>query len=102
MLTERLALRRFTGADAANLLSLDGDPQVMRFLTGAAKSAAQIRDGVLPKLTGLHLRFPGFGYWAAETCADGQFIGRFVLRPVTPTDDAIAHWPDASSDTSVA
>jgi RimJ/RimL family protein N-acetyltransferase len=100
--TERLALRRFTSADAANLLSLDGDPQVMRFLTGTAKSAAQVRDEVLPKLTGLHLRFPGFGYWAAETRAGGQFIGWFVLRPVTPTDDAIEHWPDARGQTGVA
>ena len=35
--TERLALRRFTIADAANLLSLDGDAQVMRFLTGTTR-----------------------------------------------------------------
>jgi hypothetical protein len=44
MLTERLMLRRFTSADTANLLSLDGDPQVMRFLTGTTRSLAQIRD----------------------------------------------------------
>ncbi len=67
MLTERLALRRFTTADKQNLLSLDGDPQVMRFLTGTARSLAQIRDEVLPGLAGCHLRFPGYGYWAAET-----------------------------------
>ena len=102
MLTERLALRRFTTADAANLLSLDGDPQVMRFLTGTATPAAQIRDEVLPKLVGYHLRYPGFGYWAAETLAGGEFIGGFVLRPVTPTDGAIEYWPDASGDTGVA
>ena len=91
MLTERLALRRFTRADAANLLSLDGDPLVMRFLTGTAKSLAQVRDEVLPKLTGCHLRFPGFGYWAAETRADGEFIGWFGLQPVTPTEDAMVN-----------
>ena len=95
MLTERLALRRFTSADAANLLSLDGDPQVMRFLTGTTRSLAQIRDEVLPDLAGCHLRYPGFGYWAAESRAGGQFIGWFGLRPVTPTGDAIEHWPDA-------
>ena len=102
MLTERLALRRFTTADAANLLSLDGDPQVMRFLTGTATPAAQIRDEVLPKLVGYHRRYPGYGYWAAETLAGGEFIGGFVLRPVTPTDGAIEYWPDASGDTGVA
>ena len=44
----------------------------------------------------------GFGYWAAETLAGGEFIGGFVLRPVTPTDGAIEYWPDASGDTGVA
>jgi RimJ/RimL family protein N-acetyltransferase len=102
MRTERLAVRRLTTADAANLLSLDGDPQVMRFLTGTTRSLAQIRDEVLPDLAGCHLRFPGFGYWAAENLAGGEFIGWFGLRPVTPTDDAIEHWPDAHGQTGVA
>ena len=31
-MTERLVLRRFTAADAGNLLPLDGDPEVMRYL----------------------------------------------------------------------
>lgn len=30
--TERLVLRRFTGADLDNLVALDGDPDVMRFI----------------------------------------------------------------------
>jgi RimJ/RimL family protein N-acetyltransferase len=102
MLTERLALRRFTSAHAANLLSLDGDPQVMRFLTGTTRSLAQIRDEVLPDLAGCHLRYPGFGYWAAETRAGGEFVGWFGLRPVTPADGAIEHWPDADGQTGVA
>ncbi len=100
--TERLALRRFTPADAADLLSLDGDPLVMRFLTGATRSLAQIRDEVLPQLACCHLRFPGFGYWAAQTRASGEFIGWFGLRPVTPTGDAMVHWPDARGQTGVA
>ena len=102
MLTERLALRRFTTADAANLLSLDGDPLVMRFLTGTTRSLAQIRDEVLPDLAGCHLRFPGFGYWAAETRASGEFIGWFGLRPLMPTGDAMVNWPDARDHTGVA
>jgi RimJ/RimL family protein N-acetyltransferase len=101
VLTERLALRRFTGADAANLLSLDSDPLVMRFLTGTTRSLAQVRDEVLPALAGCHLRFPGFGYWAAQTRASGEFIGWFGLRPVTPTSDAMVNWPDASGPTGV-
>lgn len=34
--TERLILRRFTEADAEDLADLDGAPEVMRFITGAA------------------------------------------------------------------
>jgi RimJ/RimL family protein N-acetyltransferase len=101
MLTERLELRRFTSADTANLLSLDGDPLVMRFLTGTTKSLTQIRDEVLPQLAGCHLRFPGFGYWAAEARASAEFVGWFGLRPVTPTDDAMVHWPDARDASGV-
>jgi RimJ/RimL family protein N-acetyltransferase len=74
----------------------------MRFLTGTAKSLAQIRDEVLPRLMGCHLRFPGFGYWAAETRDGAAFAGWFGLRPVTPTDGAMVRWPDAQGQTGVA
>ena len=102
VLTERLALRRFTPADAANLLSLDGDPLVMRYLEGSTKSLAQVRDHVLPRLARCHLRHPGFGYWAAEARSSAAFLGWFGLRPVTPTEDAMVRWPDADGPAGVA
>jgi RimJ/RimL family protein N-acetyltransferase len=102
VLTERLVLRRFTPADAANLLSLDGDPLVMRYLEGSTKSRVQVRDRVLPRLAQCHLRHPGFGYWAAEARGGGAFLGWFGLRPVTPTEDAMVRWPDADDETGVA
>jgi RimJ/RimL family protein N-acetyltransferase len=94
LLTERMALRRMTGADAVNLVSLDGDPLVMRFLDRKIRSLAEIRDEVIPHLTGCHRRYPGFGYWAAELRTGGEFIGWFGLRPVMPADQAMVHWPD--------
>jgi len=75
VLTERMALRRFTPADAANLLSLDGDPLVMRYLDGSTKSLAEVRDQVLPRLAHCHLRHPGFGNWAAEARGSAAFLG---------------------------
>ena len=102
VLTERMALRRFTPADAASLLSLDGDPQVMRYLEGSTKSLGQVRSLVLPQLAGCHLRYPGFGYWAAEARGSAAFLGWFGLRPVTPTADAMVCWPDADGQTGVA
>ena len=40
--TERLVLRRFTEADADNLFDLDGDPEVMRFLTGGKPTPREV------------------------------------------------------------
>ena len=97
-----MALRRFTPADAATLVSLDVDPLVMRYLEGGTKSLAQVRGQVLPQLEGRHLRYPGFGYWAAEARDCAAFLGWFGLRPVTPTADAMVCWPDADGQTGVA
>ena len=100
--TERMALRRMTGADAVNLVSLDGDPLVMRFLDRQIRSLAEIRDEVIPHLTGCHRRYPGFGYWAAELRTNGEFVGWFGLQPVTPADQAMVHWLDAGGVPEVA
>ena len=101
--TDRLTLRQFTAADAGDLLALDGDPRVMRFLDHQTKSLAQIQAEVLPGFLSHHDRHPGFGFWAAHTRADGEFIGWFGLRPVTPTAAAMVDWLDApSGDTRVA
>jgi hypothetical protein len=46
LLTGRLALRRFTAADAGHLLELDGDPAVMRCLESRTKSLAEMEHEV--------------------------------------------------------
>jgi RimJ/RimL family protein N-acetyltransferase len=64
--TDRLVLRRFTIADADNLVSLDADPEVMRFITGGIPtSRAEILDEVLPAFLGYYARYEGYGFWAA-------------------------------------
>jgi RimJ/RimL family protein N-acetyltransferase len=101
--TERLALRQFTAADADDLLALDGDPQVMRFLESSIKSRAQIQAEVLPRLLAYYDHHPGFGFWAAHARVGCAFIGWFGLRPVTPTTGPMVDWPDAPpGDTAVA
>jgi RimJ/RimL family protein N-acetyltransferase len=95
LVTERLVLRRFTAADAGNLLALDGDPEVMRYLEPRVRTRAQIDAEVLPLFLGRHQRYPGFGRWAADTRDGGHFVGWFGLRPVQPIEAAIVDWPDA-------
>ena len=64
--TERLVLRRFTEADADDLADLDGDPEVMRFITGGRPTPRDVtRDETLPRFIRAYERFKGFGVWAA-------------------------------------
>jgi RimJ/RimL family protein N-acetyltransferase len=102
LLTERLLLRRVTAADVDNLLALDGDPEVMRYLEHRIKSRAEIEAEVLPFFLGLYARYRDFGRWAADTRDGGEFVGWFGLRPVRPSADAIVRWPDGPSGSDVA
>src|SRR2546425_9340323 len=56
--TERLLLRRFTEDDVDNLVELDSDPDVMRFVNGGRSTPRQeIESDVLPKFLDLYERF---------------------------------------------
>ncbi len=80
--TERLVLRRFTEADVDNLLELDSDPEVMRFLTGGKPTPRDvIQHEILPRFLHYYERFEGFGFWAAIEKSTGQFLGWFEFRP---------------------
>ncbi len=80
--TERLALRRFTADDADNLVALDGDPEVMRFLNGGVPTPREvIETHILPGFLRSYERCPGFGVWAAIEKSSGEFTGWLSLRP---------------------
>ncbi|MFG1652804.1 GNAT family N-acetyltransferase [Micromonospora sp. NPDC049275] len=80
--TERLRLRRLTVADVDALVELDGDPEVMRFLTGGvATPRATVRDEQVPRLLAQYERHPRLGRWAALDRAGGDFLGWFALDP---------------------
>src|ERR1700689_1743727 len=80
--TDRLVLRRFTLADVDNLVNLDADPDVMRFVTGGIPtSREEIEHEFLPAFLGYYERYEGFGFWAAIEKATGEFLGWFHFRP---------------------
>src|SRR5271156_235551 len=80
--TDRLVLRQFTMADADNLVNLDADPDVMRFVTGGIPpSREEIQGEVLPAFLGYYQRYEGYGFWAAIEKATGEFLGWFHFRP---------------------
>ena len=80
--TPRLVLRRFTLADVDNLVSLNADPDVMRFITGGIPIGhVEIEDELLPAFLGYYERFDGYGFWAAMEKRTGEFLGCFYLMP---------------------
>jgi RimJ/RimL family protein N-acetyltransferase len=80
--TDRLVLRRFTEADVDLLVELDGDPEVMRFLTGGKPTPRdEIENDILPAFLGYYERFAGYGFWAATLKSTGDFLGWFHFRP---------------------
>ena len=80
--TERLVLRRFTEDDVDNLVELDGDSEVMRFINGGRPTPREeIENDVLPAFLRYYERFAGYGFWAAEEKTAARFVGWFHLRP---------------------
>jgi RimJ/RimL family protein N-acetyltransferase len=80
--TERLVLRRFTAADVDNLVDLDRDPDVMRFINGGMPTPRDvIQNEILPRFLRDYERFAGYGHWAAIEKSTGDFLGWFGLRP---------------------
>jgi RimJ/RimL family protein N-acetyltransferase len=80
--TERLKLRRFTEDDVENLVELDSDPEVMRFINGGRPTAREeIENEVLPAFLDYYERFAGYGFWAAVEKSTSRFVGWFHFRP---------------------
>ena len=80
--TDRLLLRRFTENDVENLVELDSDPEVMRFINGGRPTSPQeIESDFLPAFLDYYERFAGYGFWAAIEKSTGQFVGWFHFRP---------------------
>jgi RimJ/RimL family protein N-acetyltransferase len=80
--TDRLVLRQFTLADVDNLVELDSDPEVMRFVTGGRPTPRdEIVTDYLPAFLSYYDRFAGYGFWAAIEKATGDFLGWFHFRP---------------------
>ena len=77
--TPRLTIRQFTEDDVDNLLNLNGDPEVMRYL-GRPAPREVLRDEIIPIHLDVYERLDRLGTWAAES-PDGEFLGWFHFRP---------------------
>lgn len=87
--TPRLVLRQFTLDDAQNLLDLDSDIEVIRYVElgiikggePLEKSYENYQNNVLSKWMHYYQQYPGYGFWATIEKSSQEFIGWFHLRP---------------------
>lgn len=77
--TERLRLRRWRDADRAPFATLNGDPQTMEFFPATLDRPAS--DAFVDVIEERFDR-QGYGLWALEITATGEFIGYTGLNPM--------------------
>lgn len=80
--TSRLILRNLSDDDVDDLVILDSDREVMRFINGGiAISRGAIANNFLPYAMSYAERYDNFGFWAMVEKQSQEFIGWIFLRP---------------------
>jgi RimJ/RimL family protein N-acetyltransferase len=84
--TPRLRLRRLSPADEADLVALDSDPEVMRYVGSppGVKPPAETRERVRQRIGTDH---GPLGFWRIEARGDGAFLGLGALILMPAGDD---------------
>jgi RimJ/RimL family protein N-acetyltransferase len=77
--TGRLVMRRWRESDRDPYAALNADPEVMRYFPATLDRAAS--DASIDRMEDL-FRGQGFGLWALEVAATGEFIGFTGLNPM--------------------
>jgi RimJ/RimL family protein N-acetyltransferase len=91
--TDRLLLVPLADEHLELEVELDADPEVLRYLTGRARSRDEVVETHARRLA-VAGKVDGLGYWMAFRRADDEFAGLMMLPP--------AHGPDQPDDPDVA
>ncbi|MBI5088329.1 MAG: GNAT family N-acetyltransferase [Actinobacteria bacterium] len=78
--TDRLVLRRFTTDDADDLVALDRDPAVRRYIEDGVVPTREDALDTIEHWTATDDHHELFGFWAAIDRSTGAFLGWFHLR----------------------
>lgn len=80
--TDRMILREFTEADVDNLVELDSDPEVTRYINGGRPTPREfVVETVIPRVLSYYSELAEQGIWAVIDRVNGEFMGWFHLRP---------------------
>jgi RimJ/RimL family protein N-acetyltransferase len=83
--TQRLVVRTFEALDGDAWVAMFSDPEVTRFLPGAAPPTKDTFETQLPARHAMEAEL-GYAMWAVEETASGTFIGQCGLRPAATMD----------------
>jgi RimJ/RimL family protein N-acetyltransferase len=81
--TPRLRLRPITPDDADRLVTLDADPEVMRYITGGRPTPPDEAERIIARSIGHR--------WVAFAHGDDAFVGWFGLRPSAGLDRELGY-----------
>jgi ribosomal-protein-alanine N-acetyltransferase len=86
-LTARLALREFTRDDLDDLVALDGDARVMRYIGDGSLGTRELCEAGIERVLARYAEDNGLGLWHASRQDDGRFVGWVSLKPCGDSTD---------------
>ena len=88
--TERIYLKRFTEGDTDLLFQLDGDADVMKYITlGIPRTIEEIIEKSMPRILESYQKESDFGIFAAYLNNSDEYIGCFQFEPDKEFKEAI-------------
>ncbi|MEV4570381.1 GNAT family N-acetyltransferase [Nonomuraea sp. NPDC049419] len=81
--TDRIDLVPLADEHLEHEIELDADPEVMRYLTGRARTREEVEAAHRLRLEAAG-RVPGLGFWAGFVA--GEFVGWWILEPPERAD----------------
>ncbi|GAB3156272.1 GNAT family N-acetyltransferase [Microbispora hainanensis] len=85
--TDRITLVPLSDDHLEHEIELDADPEVMRYLTGRARTREEVEALHRQRLAAAHSA-AGLGFWAGFV--DGRFVGWWLLEPPERADQGPA------------
>ena len=88
--SKRIYLRRFAMDEADLLFQLDGDPDVMKYITlGIPRTMNEVIKESMPRILNSYQDKSGFGIFAAYLINSEKYIGWFQFEKDKEFDDSI-------------
>jgi [ribosomal protein S5]-alanine N-acetyltransferase len=85
--TARLLLRPFTADDVDDILALDGDPRVMRYINGGIPGTRDDAQATVGRILRRYVEHPGTGAWRVARRDDARFCGWVSLKHADTSPD---------------